>query len=103
MPVEALTVRFKYFAGTGADLELQINGWLEEFEPDVSQVVQTALSDGSLTIGYLFEESFRGQEKRFSLEHGRGPEAAAIPPGTMPDTPLTLPIEPGTPVTERTP
>jgi hypothetical protein len=93
-------VRFKYFTGTGADLEQAINTWLAEFEPDVTQVVQTVTPDGSLTIGFLFEESFRGQEKRFSLEHGMARDAAAVPPSAAPDAPLTVPIEPGTPVTE---
>lgn len=99
--VEDLTVRFKYFSGAGADLEREINGWLEEFEPDVTQVVQTVAPDGALTIGFLFEESFRGQEKRFTLEHGIARDAA-IPPATMADRPVTVPIEPGTPLTERT-
>jgi hypothetical protein len=93
-------VRFKYFTGTGADLERAINGWLEDFEPDVTDVVQTVAPDGSLTVGFLFEESFRGQEKRFSLEHGMAQEAPAIPPGAIPDKPLTVPVEPGTPVSE---
>jgi hypothetical protein len=95
-------VRFKYFTGSGADLEHAINGWLEEFEPDVTEVVQTVASDGALTIGFLFEESFRGQERRFSMEHNMGREAPAIPPGAIPDAPLTVPIEPGTPLGERT-
>jgi hypothetical protein len=94
-------VRFKYFTGSGADLERAINGWLEEFEPDVTQVVQTVAPDGALTIGFLFEESFRGQERRFSMEHGMTHEAAAVPPGTLPDTPITVPVEPGTPLTDR--
>lgn len=103
MRAEAAVVRFKYFTGTGADLEQDINSWLGEFEPDVSQVVQTVSPDGSLTIGFLFEESFRGQEKRFSLEHGMGRDTPAIPPGTLPDSPITVPVEPGTPIAEQRP
>jgi hypothetical protein len=59
-------LRYKQIGGSGQPLEDSVNAWLEQFEPDVTQMVQTQLSDGSLMIGFLFEESFRAQELRLS-------------------------------------
>lgn len=79
-------MRFKRFLGTGPDLETAINAWLEEFEPDVTQMTQTVNPDGTLAISFLFEESFRGQEIRFSAEHGMGSRTGStVPPEITPD------------------
>lgn len=59
-------LRFKQITGQGQELENAVNGWLEEFEPDVSQMVQTALDDGTVLMSFLFDESFRGQERRLA-------------------------------------
>lgn len=87
-------LRFKQFVGAGDNLEGQVNGWLEQFEPDVRQMVQT--TDGKrVVISFLFEESFRGQELRLSDEHGRSTVEAAYVGEMAPDRPIPVPQEPG--------
>lgn len=92
-------LRFKQFVGNGDDLELAVNGWLARFEPDITQMVQTAREDGTVVISFLFEESFRAQELRMDEERGMPADLrAAVPASTIPDQPLTVPIEPGSEV-----
>jgi hypothetical protein len=81
-------LRFKHFSGAGRDLEEAINRWLEEFEPEVSQMVQTVEASGVVTIGFLFEESFRGQERRMSEE--ARPRARVELPLRKEDSPLRV-------------
>jgi hypothetical protein len=50
-------LRFKQFSGSGSDFEHAVNAWLEQIEPDVTQMVQTVDDSGRVTIGFLFEES----------------------------------------------
>jgi hypothetical protein len=88
-------LRFKHFSGPSAELEQAVNQWLSDFEPDVTQMVQTGNDDGSLNISFLFEESFRGQERRLSAGYGG---RSAPPAASMPDKPLQVPVEPGDPV-----
>lgn len=90
-------LQFKQFVGSGQELERSINGWLNEFEPDVTQMVQTPVNGGQMSIGFLFEESFRGQEKRLSYEHG---VRNARPAPITPDTPIVVSPEPGMPLEE---
>ena len=61
-------LRFKQFVGNGRELERTVNSWLAEFEPDVTQMVQSQASDGVVVISFLYEESFRGQERRLEQE-----------------------------------
>jgi hypothetical protein len=78
-------LRYKQIAGTGQALEDSVNAWLEKFEPDVTQMVQTQLVDGSLVIGFLFAESFRGQELRLSSRSSnRVSQHATTQPPTEP-------------------
>lgn len=88
-------LRFKLFSGEPAVLEADVNTWLDTFEPDVTQMVQTTDSSGRLAIAFLFEESFRGQERRISLE--RHPRVQQVRPEAvqLPDEPITVPVEPG--------
>lgn len=87
-------LRFKQFTGAGDDLQEQVNGWLEQFEPDVRQMVQT--TDGNrVVISFLFEESFRGQELRLSDEHGMSTVESAYAGQTAQDRPIPVPEEPG--------
>lgn len=89
-------VRFKQFSGSVADLESAVNAWLEEYEPDVTQMVQTVGQDGTVTLSMLFEESFRGQEIRMASERGlRNANVPAVPEAAMEDKPITVPQEPG--------
>lgn len=93
-------LRFKLFSGEARSLEGEVNMWLSTFDPDVTEMVQTAGGDGNLTIAFLFEESFRGQERRLSAEHEAGREKPAIPaPRPTDDDPVIVPIEPGVPGT----
>jgi hypothetical protein len=95
-------LRFKQFAGSGPDLERQVNSWLEEFEPDVTQMAQT-FHDGIVIMSFLFQESFRGQELRLASEHGVSRATTpAVPPHMNPDEPITVPEEPGGLSTGRT-
>jgi len=91
--------RFKQFVGTGTELETGVNEWLAEFEPDVSQMTQTVSDDGSVTIGFLYEESFRGQERRLSVEHGMI-STPASPPGAELDDAIRVAIDPVPPASE---
>jgi hypothetical protein len=84
-------LRFKQFSGTGHELEQEINRWLQEYEPDVTQMTQTAAHDGRIIISLIFEESFRGQELRLSAERGMTQASAPQSPlETMPDEPLKV-------------
>lgn len=87
--------RFKQFVGTGAGLENGINQWLENNEPDITQMVQTVNGDSTITIGFLYEESFRGQELRYAEESGMsGAVEPAVPAESIPDRPIQVPMEP---------
>ena len=81
-------LRFKQFSGSGSDLEQAINAWLEEFEPDITQMTQSDRADGSVSISFIFEESFRGTELRLSSE--RGMSRAATPPASSSPEPIEV-------------
>lgn len=84
-------LRFKQFSGSGAELESTINRWLEDFEPEVSQMVQTTDAGGNVTIGILFEESFRGQEMRLTAEStARASLGSEVRPADLRDEPLKV-------------
>lgn len=84
-------LRFKQFAGSGSDLEQVVNSWLEEFEPDITQMTQSERADGSVLISFVFEESFRGQELRLSSERGMGRAAElAMPPEASSPEPIEV-------------
>jgi|SRR5579875_865128 len=89
-----MALRFKLFSGEG--VELEINAWLEQFEPDVRHMAQTVYGDGAVTISFLFEESFRGQERRFSQEHGME-SRPVISAESIPEPPLKVSDEMGYP------
>jgi hypothetical protein len=76
-------------------LEALINGWLEEFEPDVTQMSQTVEGSGCVTLSFLYDESFRGQERRLDNEHGMSqvPNSVAAEP-RMPDDPVHVTMTP---------
>jgi hypothetical protein len=87
-------LRFKKFSGAGADLERSINAWLADFEPEVSQMVQTTDAAGVVTISFLFEESFRGQEIRLTEEsNARSSVESSLRPGNLQDVPLELRVD----------
>ncbi len=89
-------LRFKLFSGAGPELEQTVNEWLELFEPDVTQMDQTVDESGTVTICLLFEESFRGQERRLSSERGMtSPDTSALPPNYPTDIPIPVRSEPG--------
>jgi hypothetical protein len=78
--------RYKQFQGSGAELERAVNSWLDEFEPDVTHLAQTVDGDGSVVLGFIYEESFRGQERRLDTEHGMGNAKEPPPPeAVMPE------------------
>ena len=84
-------LRFKQFRGRTSELEEAVNTWLEEFEPDVSQMTQTVTQDGTVVMGFLFEESFRGQELRLSSQHGMsGAVTAPAPAEVAQDHPIPV-------------
>lgn len=90
-------LRFKQFSAVGPDLEQQVNSWLEQFEPDVTQMVQTVDGSGEVTISFLFEESFRGQELRLSSGRGVSGMSPAMPMELMHDEPVGVRAEPSQP------
>ena len=84
-------LRFKHFSGSGRELEQVINDWLGEFEPEVTHLVQTTDGNGLLAVSFLYEESFRGQELRISLERGMANATTpAMPSELVPDEPLSV-------------
>jgi hypothetical protein len=83
-------LRYKQIAGSGQSLEDSVNEWLEQFGPDVTQMVQTQRQDGSLVISFLFEESFRGQELRLSSRSTTRASAPPVPAELFPDDPLRV-------------
>jgi hypothetical protein len=92
---ERALLRFKQFVGTGVALENSINQWLENNEPDITQMVQTVDGDTTVTISFLYEESFRGQEMRYAEQSGMtGAVEATLPAESIPDKPIQTPMEP---------
>lgn len=88
-------LRFKQFVGTGHAIENMVNEWLEKNEPEVTQMVQTVDGHSTVTLGFLFEESFRGQELRYAEQSGMtGAIEPAVPADTNPDEPVYVPMEP---------
>lgn len=88
-------LRFKQFAGSGDELEARVNQWLENNEPDITQMVQTVDRDSGIVISFLFEESFRGQELRYAAESGMAAAIdPAVPSGAISDRPVQVPMEP---------
>lgn len=88
-------LRFKQFVGAGESLEKSVNDWLEANEPDITQMVQTVDGDSTVTISFLFEESFRGQELRYAERSGMaGAIEPAVPADVIPDRPIHVPMEP---------
>lgn len=83
-------LRFKQFSGSAQELEVAVNRWLAQNEPDVTQMVQTVNNDGSIAIAFLFEESFRGQELRLSEEHRVPSPEVPAPAAAMPDAPVVV-------------
>ena len=95
-------LRFKHFSGPGESLEDSVNEWLEEFEPDITQMAQTVGPDGILNISIVFEESFRGQERRLSSESGMDAATRpSIPMVDMRDEPLRVSIDDAAPTGEQ--
>ncbi len=95
-------LRFKQFHGSGNELEQAVNGWLAELEPDVTYMVQTTDGAGKVTISFLFEESFRGQEIRFQSERGLSrTNMRPAPAESLPDKPIPVAEEPGHISSER--
>lgn len=102
MGEERYVLRFKSFSGEGQQLEAAVNAWLDSYEPDVKEMLQTTGSNGSLTVSFLYEEGFRGQELRFDEEHGM--VRAAEPVASLeeiPGKPLHVAEEPGHIVAEN--
>jgi hypothetical protein len=75
--------RFKHFRGLGAEFEQAINCWLDDFEPDITLMTQTVESGGALTVCFVYEESFRGQEMRLDNEHGMAQAAKPVAPDSV--------------------
>lgn len=87
--------RYKQFCGSGPELEARVNAWLEEFEPDVTLMSQSVENSGSVTLGFLYDESFRGQERRLDNEHGMKQAAETVAAGaTMPEDSVQVRITP---------
>lgn len=89
-------LRFKLFSGPRAGIESEINQWLAEYDPDVTKMLQSVDGNGGVTITFLFDESFRGQELRLSEEQEAG-RTRLVEPGSAPlDDAIVVPVEPGT-------
>ena len=90
--------RYKQFQGSGAELERAVNSWLDEFEPDVTQMAQTVDGNGSVLLGFIYEESFRGQERRLDTEHGMANAKEPIAPeGVMAEDSVQVEATPAEP------
>lgn len=87
-------MRFKSFSGDGEGLERDINTWLGKFEPDVSEMSQTVGPNGQLIVSFLYEESFRGQERRITAEHDME-EPPIENLESIPGRTIRVPEEPG--------
>lgn len=81
-------LRFKYFAGNGPQLESAVNAWLETYEPEVTQMSTAVVGDG-VAISFLFDESFRGQERRLAEQRGMSvDDEIQAPERSLPDDPV---------------
>jgi hypothetical protein len=72
-------LRFRHFSGSGASLDEAINRWIQEEDPDVRFMAQSQLPDGSVTVSFIYEESFVAHGRRLSREHGL--DSGRPPPG----------------------
>jgi hypothetical protein len=86
-------LRFKCFVGSGAQLEAAVNAWLETYEPEVTQMSTSAAGDG-LSVTFLFDESFRGQERRLAEQRGMSvDERIDAPERSMSDDPVHVAMD----------
>ena len=87
--------RFKIFQGSGAELETLINSWMDEYEPDVTLMSQTVDASGAVTLSVLYDESFRGQERRLDNEHGMAKVGGPVAPeSVMPEDHVQVRLTP---------
>ena len=81
-------LRFKAFTGSDiAELEQQINRWLNRASPDVKTMQQAVTSNGHITISFLFDEGFLAGEQRLTEE------AAAIVEHALKEQPVLEPLK----------
>lgn len=86
-------LRFKYFSGSGGELESAVNAWLETYEPEVTQMSTAVVGDG-VSVSFLFDESFRGQERRLAEQRGMSMEdEIRVPESNLPDDPVHVAID----------
>ena len=75
-------MRFRHFTGMGADLDDQINSWIQS-GADIHFMSHTELADGTITVCFVFQEGFAAQERRMTSEHGLR-DAPPVKPQTEP-------------------
>jgi hypothetical protein len=88
-------LRFKQSVGTGGAFKNSVNEWLENNEPDITQMVRTVDGDSTVAISFLFGERFRGQNLKYAEQSGMAAAIEpAVPADEIPDKLLHVPIEP---------
>lgn len=61
-------MRFRHFTGSGPDLDHEISEWIME-GAEIHFMSHSQAADGSITVCFVFQESFAAQEKRLIEEH----------------------------------
>jgi len=62
-------MRFRHFTGAGPNLDQEISDWIQE-GADIHFMSHSQLSDGTITVCFIYQEGFAAQERRLTSEHG---------------------------------
>lgn len=62
-------MRFRHFTGQGADLDDQISEWIQS-GADIHFMSHSQLSDGTITVCFVYQEGFAAQERRMIAQQG---------------------------------
>lgn len=73
-------MRFRHFSGLGSDLDDEISAWIQQ-GADIHFMSHSQQPDGSLTVCFVYQESFAAQERRLMAEQGlHDGTTAKLPP-----------------------
>ncbi len=62
-------MRFRHFSGLGSELDEAISEWIQQ-GADIHFMSHSQQPDGTITVCFVYQESFAAQERRLSAEQG---------------------------------
>lgn len=75
-------MRFRHFSGSGSELDEDISDWISQ-GADIHFMSHSQLSDGTITVCFIYQEGFAAQERRLTAEQGLQ-ESAPVEPRPEP-------------------